>query len=142
MTSEELSKIFSVHVADILFRPAHSQRAHLASADESTGEAWIKHLSDRRLMEDFVKKYSRTTIRGSEISLNIIEEPFNILDLCRDFENGDCRFSSEQCNYKHIICDESDQCMNVKCWFGHLRRRPITSIKRPAAGNKKKRYFI
>ena len=47
----------------------------------------MKHLSDRRLMEDFVKKYSRTTIRGSEISLDIIEEPLNILDSCRNFQN-------------------------------------------------------
>ena len=58
----------------------------------------MKHLSDRRLMEDFVKKYSRTTIRGSEISLDIIEEPLNILDSCRNFQNRNRRYSSQQMN--------------------------------------------
>ena len=89
---EELSRRFSVHVTDILFRPINSQSAHLASADESTSEVW---------MEDFVKKYPRTTIRGSEISLDIIEESLDILDLCRDFENGNCRYSSQ--HMKSII---------------------------------------
>ena len=74
------------------------QSAHLASANESTSEVWMKHLSDRRLMEDFVKKYSRTTIRGSEISLDIIEEPLNILDSCRNFQNRNRRYSSQQMN--------------------------------------------
>ena len=131
VTSEDLSEIFSIHVADILFQPAHPSSEHLASNDQSTGEAWIKHLSDRRAMEDFVQKYSRSTIGDWKMSLNIVEEPISLIDLCIAFEKGSCEFSTDRCDFRHIMCDESDQCDDRTCWFGHHRRRPTTSIRRP-----------
>ena len=134
VTSEELSNRFSVHVADILLRPANPESAHLVSDNESTAEAWIKHLSNRRSMEDFVKKYSRSVIRGCEIFLDIVEEPFSISELCRDFERGVCGRSADRCFYKHINCDAPDDCDNVKCWFGHSRKRSLSSDKQPIEG--------
>ena len=137
-TSEDLSRIFSVPVADILLRPAHPSSEYLASNDQSTSEAWIKHLSDRRAMEDFVGKNSRRTIGQWEISLAVVEEPLSISELCKDFERGNCRHiqPSDTCHYKHILCDEPDECENRKCWLGHSQERLITSDERPVEGKK------
>ena len=134
MTSEDLSRIFSVHVADILLRPAHPSSEHLASNDLSTSEAWIKHLSDRQSMENFVKEYSRRTIGEWGITLTVVEEPINLIDLCFAFERDDCDFSTERCDFRHVMCDEPNQCDNRECWFGHHTRRPIRSNRRPIEG--------
>jgi len=134
VTSDELSEIFSVHVADILLQPGNQSSSHLASRDESTSEAWIKNLPDQQSARDFAKKYSRLIIRGSKVYCDVVQEPFNITELCTDFERGDCKYPADRCHYKHIMCSEPDECDNSKCWFGHHRRRLITSIRRPVEG--------
>ncbi len=134
VTSDELSEIFSVHVADILLQPGDPSSSHLPYNDRSTSQAWIKYLSDRRAIQDLAKKYSRKTIRGFEIYCDVVPEPWNTTELCLNFEKGDCTFPADRCHYKHILCNEPDSCDNRKCWFGHHRRRLITSIRRPEEG--------
>jgi hypothetical protein len=85
-------------------------------------------------MQDFIKKYSRKTIRGIEVDFNVVEEPFSTAELCREFEKGDCRYPADQCNYKHIMCNEPDECENKRCWYGHNRKRSVISDRRPIEG--------
>jgi hypothetical protein len=134
ITSEELSVIFSVHVADILLRPGYQLSSHLATKDLSMSEAWIKHLSNQQAVQDLAKKHSNIEIRGFKIQCHVVQEPLNILELCRHFEKGQCEFAGNSCNYKHIMCSEPDICDDKKCWYGHSKKREITSDRRPAEG--------
>jgi hypothetical protein len=134
VTSEELSFIFQVHVADILLRPGYQLSPYLASDDRLESEAWIKHMSDQQTARDLAKKHSNVEIRGFKIYCDVIQEPLNKSELCRDFERGDCQYSTEECYYKHIMCDEPDECENKECWYGHNKKRQITSDRRPILG--------
>jgi hypothetical protein len=131
VTSDELSAIFSVHVADILLQPGDQLSSHLASNDFSMSEAWIKHLSDQRSAQAFSKKHDKMNIRGFEIRCDVVQEPVNVSELCREMETGVCKYSSDQCDYKHIMCREPNECENRECWYGHSKKRSVTSNKRP-----------
>jgi hypothetical protein len=140
VTSDELSKIFSVHVADILLQPGDPLSSHSASKDFSMSEAWIKNCSDQRSAQTFVKKYAKIKIREFEINCDVVKEPFIVSELCRELENGICKFASDRCNYKHIMCDEPDECDNERCWYGHSKKRSIKSIRRPMEGTNKRTH--
>ncbi|CAF5182289.1 unnamed protein product, partial [Rotaria magnacalcarata] len=64
-----------------------------------------------------------------------------MFELCRDFEKGLCRFSSKSCHYKHITCDEPDDCENKDCHCGHNIKRQITS-NRQIQSCEKNRYRV
>ena len=131
VTSGELAKLFSVHAAEILLRPGHQLSSHLTSDDLSTSEAWIKHRFDQKTAQTLAEKYSEKRIRGVKIQCNVVQEPVSTSELCRDYEEGSCKYPSDQCNYKHIRCNEADVCENRKCWYGHSKNRKIKSDGRP-----------
>lgn len=133
-TSEELSVIFSVHVADILLRPGHQVGSHLATKDLSMSEAWIKHMSNQQTAQDLAEKHSNVEIRGFKIHCHVVQEPLSVSELCRNFETGECEYPPNLCNYKHIMCNEPDICDNKKCWYGHSKKRQIVSNRQPTQG--------
>ena len=133
VTSDELSDIFSVHVADIILQPGHPLSSHLASNDYSMSEAWIKCFSDKQSADTFVKKYDKMKLRGFDILCKVVQEQFSISELCKDMEKGVCKYS-DQCNYKHVMCNEPNDCENRECWYGHSEKRSVISNKRPTEG--------
>jgi hypothetical protein len=134
VTSDDLATIFNVHVADILLRPGYQLNSHVTSNDQLESEAWIKRVGDRQATEALASKTSGTNLRGFQIHCDVVHDPLNIAELCRNFEKGICDYPQEKCNFKHITCHEPDTCENKKCWYGHNKRRQTASIKRPFQG--------
>jgi len=135
ITSEELSLIFQVHVAYILLRPGDLVNEYSAPNDRLKSEGWIKNMSNQQTARNLAMKYSGVEIRGFKICCDVIHEPLNTAELCRDFEKGKCRFSSKQCYYKHIMCNKPDICNNDECWYGHSKKRQTTSKRQLIQGN-------
>lgn len=141
VTTEELFLIFGIRVANILLRPGYQLNPHLAPKDRSESEAWIKHVGNQETARALASKHSGFNLRGFTICCDIIDEPLNISELCRDFEKGICSYSlGQQCIYKHIMCDEPSECKNKECWYGHNKKRLITSDRRPIQGKQTNRY--
>lgn len=127
VTSEELSNIFQVDVADILIKPGYQLNEYLSSDDQRNSEAWIKPIDNQKSLIDLVNNKSKTNLRGFEIYCDIINEPYKISELCREFEKDACQYLQNQCYYKHILCDQPDSCKDEECHYGYSKNRPIQS---------------
>ncbi|CAM2708528.1 unnamed protein product [Rotaria socialis] len=141
VTSEELSSIFDVPVAHIVLQPGCQLNQHLVSNDQLNSEAWIKLIGNEKQTRDLAIKISNKNLRDFEMHFDVIPEPFYMFELCREFEKGLCRFSSKDCHYKHITCDEPDNCKKKDCHCGHSRKRQITS-NRQTQNCKKNLYRV
>ncbi|CAF1455218.1 unnamed protein product [Rotaria sp. Silwood1] len=129
ITSEELSLLFDVHVADIILQPEYSLNEYLVKDDQLNSQAWIKNIDKEQNIRYLAIKKSQTNLRGFQIHCNVINKPIYQFELCRNFELGKCEFSSQTCNYKHIICNQPNTCDNNQCHYGHSKKRQIISNK-------------
>ncbi|CAF1163774.1 unnamed protein product [Rotaria sordida] len=129
ITSEELSLLFDVHVADIILQPEYSLNEHLVKDDQLNSQAWIKNIGKEQTIRDLTIKKPQINLRGFQIHCNVINKPIYPFELCRNFELGKCEFSSQLCYYKHIICNQPNTCDNNQCHYGHSKKRQIISNK-------------
>ncbi|CAF1157811.1 unnamed protein product [Rotaria sp. Silwood1] len=129
ITSEQLSLIFEVHVADILIRPQAIPEENEIS-EMLPWEASIKHSGNHQIVEKLVKKLGRRQLDSYTIQCECIQEEVHPSQLCEQFEIGQCKYQND-CNFKHWMCNEPDTCEDENCWFGHNERRTLKSNSRP-----------
>lgn len=98
-------------------------------------EAWIKFPPEKQsLLNNVVKKTPGKTLRGFQMKCDIVEEPYNTYELCRDFEKGQCKRLSKECHYKHILCTQPNQCEDEECHYGHTDSRKTISKRQSGKG--------
>ena len=125
VTSKELSRIFEVHVAQILVRPGFNLEKYHMVHGHSSSEAWIKEVGQEVDVRKLASRKSGEWLHGCQIRCEVILEPIEEQELCKHFEKGLCRYNP--CHYKHYQCSEQDTCENVECRLGHSKRRKTVS---------------
>jgi hypothetical protein len=136
VSSEELSSIFKVDIANILVRPYHELNNNLVESNRQQVEAWIKEIGNEQSAQRLATEKTGTDLRGFKIQSQAIRASLNIFDLCKHFQEGTCLFSIG-CNMKHILCVEPVDCNNTRCWYGHTSQRRTRSERRPTSSNRK-----
>ncbi|CAF4936692.1 unnamed protein product [Rotaria sp. Silwood1] len=132
VTSEDLSSIFKVNIANILVRPHNELDDHLVESDRRQVEAWIKEIPTEQLAIRLAKEKTGFDLRGFQIQCQATRAPVNPFDLCGRFQTGKCPFSIG-CDQKHIRCVEPITCKNTHCWYGHDKARRTRPARRPTS---------
>ncbi|CAF1527907.1 unnamed protein product, partial [Rotaria sordida] len=132
VTSEDLSSIFKVNIANILVRPHNELNDRLVESDRRQVEAWIKEIPTEQLALRLAKEKTGFNLRGFQIHCQATQAPVNPFDLCGRFQTGKCPFSIG-CDQKHIRCVEPIKCKNTHCWYGHDKARRTRPARRPTS---------
>ena len=99
---------------------------------KSSVECWLKGFNSRQTAEQFVEDWNGETISGSQIVCDVEEDR---LELCNKFRTGECRKTSEVCDWEHIPCTANGKCSN-DCPYGHPQ-----GMKGRLTNNRKYRRF-
>ena len=86
-----------------------------SGTSSSSLQCWLKDVPNRQRAEEFVKDWDGETISGSQIVCDVEEDR---LELCNKFRTGECRKTSEVCDWEHISCTANGKCSN-DCPYGH-----------------------
>ncbi|CAF3332564.1 unnamed protein product [Rotaria sp. Silwood2] len=140
VTSEELSQIFNIHIADIVIKPGYLPNEHLTSNDQIDSEAWIKNIGSEKLTRDLAIKNSKIKLRGLPIKCDVIHEPIHTFELCRNFKNGLCKYY-HKCQFKHIMCNQPENCLDEQCHYGHSKKRLVTLNDKEDDENCEKNFY-
>ncbi|CAF3866485.1 unnamed protein product [Rotaria sordida] len=140
VTSEELSQIFNIHVADIVIKPGYIRNECLASKDQINSEAWIINIGNEKKIRDLASKNSKIKLRGLQIKCDVINEPVYPFELCRNFKTGVCKYQIK-CQFKHIMCNQPETCPDEQCFYGHNRKRQVTSNVEEDNENCEKNFY-
>ncbi|CAF4364650.1 unnamed protein product, partial [Rotaria sordida] len=112
---------------DIVIKPGYIIRNEcLASKDQINSEAWIINIGNEKKTRDLASKTSKIKLRGLQIKCDVINEPDYPFELCRNFKTGVCKYQIK-CQFKHIMCKQPETCPDEQCFYGHNRKRQVTS---------------
>ncbi|CAF1333720.1 unnamed protein product, partial [Rotaria sp. Silwood1] len=126
VTGEELSQIFNKPVANIVIKPGFRRYESLASDKSVDSEAWINNIGDERQARNLANKNSNKTLHGFQIKCDVTSEPIYPFELCRNYRTGLCNYEIK-CFFKHIMCNQPENCPDEQCPYGHSRKRQVTS---------------
>ena len=129
ITSERLSNVFGIPIADILLYPCFDfEQTNVVDGRESS-EAWIYGFEGYQHASMFAKNHDRQQIDSSRIEYEATLEPIEEMELCKKFQIGQCAFMND-CIYKHFTCDEPENCEDEACLYGHSIQRKTQSKER------------
>lgn len=106
--AETLSIKFSCLMGDILMGSS-------TDSESSSIECWLKGFNELQAALNFARDWDRQTILGSKIDCDVVEDT---LEFCNKFRIGECRKTSEVCDWEHIMCTANGKCSN-DCPLGH-----------------------
>ena len=108
LSGDYLATKFNWPLGDILIDPSTNDQS-------STIECWIKRMEDKRMADDFVKKWNGQKLIQSRIECTVEEDE---LEFCNKFRIGQCPKTDDVCDWDHVVCTAKGSCSN-DCRHGH-----------------------
>lgn len=130
ITSEKLSAVLQVPIANILLYPCFRCERENDREGRTSSEAWIYDFDQIETARKFAENANGKSVGSCRIECQAELEAVDVKELCEQFQVGRCPYIND-CRYKHYTCNEPDTCDDKDCWLGHSIKRATQSRQRP-----------